>query len=120
MIISTTPTIEGKSIKEYKVVVFGETINGIYFIKDFAASLTSFTGGRVQEYENELIDARASAMSEMINRAKKLGANAIVGVSVDLETINASMIMFQATGTAVVNRSVKYFYFFIYDNYNMI
>lgn len=102
MIISTTPMIEGKSIKEYKGVVFGETINGIYFMKDFAASLTNITGGRVQEYENELIDARANAMSEMIDRAKKLGANAIVGVTVDLETITTSMIMVQATGTAVI------------------
>lgn len=102
MIISTTPTIEGKSIREYKGVVFGETINGIYFMKDFAANLTNFTGGRVQEYENELIDARATAMTEMINRAKALGANAIVGVSVDLETISTSMIMVQATGTAVI------------------
>ena len=102
MIISTTPSIEGKSIKEYKGVVFGETINGIYFMKDFTASLTNITGGRVQEYENELIDARANAMTEMINRAKALGANAIVGVTVDLETINASMIMVQATGTAVI------------------
>ena len=102
MIISTTPMIEGKRIKEYKGVVFGETINGIYFMKDFTASLTNITGGRVQEYENELIDARATAMTEMINRAKALGANAIVGVTVDLETINASMIMVQATGTAVV------------------
>lgn len=102
MIISTTPMIEGKSIKEYKGVVFGETINGIYFMKDFAASLTNITGGRVQEYENELIDARATAMTEMINRAKALGANAIVGVSVDLETITTSMIMVQATGTAVI------------------
>ena len=102
MIISTTPMIEGKKIKEYKGVVFGETINGIYFMKDFTASLTNITGGRVQEYENELIDARANAMTEMINRAKALGANAIVGVTVDLETINASMIMVQATGTAVI------------------
>ena len=102
MIISTTPMIEGKRIKEYKGVVFGETINGIYFMKDFTASLTNITGGRVQEYENELIDARANAMTEMINRAKALGANAIVGVTVDLETINASMIMVQATGTAVI------------------
>jgi len=104
MIISTTSSLEGKSIKEYRGVVFGEVINGIDFMKDFAASITNFTGGRAEEYEQELVDSRADAISEMIERAKKVGANALVGVKVDVETIgeNGSMIMVVASGTAVV------------------
>ncbi len=104
MIITTTNSFEGKIIKEYKGIVFGEVIAGIEFSKDFAASITNLVGGRAKEYEDELVDARASAIQEMIERAKKGSANAIVGVKVDIETIgrNGSMIMVTASGTAVV------------------
>ena len=105
MLITTTPTIEGKTIKEYRGVVFGEAISGINFIKDFSASIVNFTGGRAREYEEELVSARADAISEMMERAKKVGANALVGVRIDTETIdleNGSMIMIMASGTAVV------------------
>ena len=104
MIISTTSILDGKKIKEYRGVVFGEAINGIDFMKDFAASITNFTGGRAKEYEEELVDCRATAINEMIERAKKVGANALVGVKIDIETIgpNGSMIMVIASGTAVV------------------
>lgn len=104
MIISTTSVLDGKKIKEYRGVVFGEAINGIDFMKDFAASITNFTGGRAKEYEEELVDCRATAINEMIERAKKVGANALVGVKIDIETIgqNGSMIMVIASGTAVV------------------
>lgn len=104
MIISTTSSLEGKKIKEYRGIVFGEVISGIDFLKDFTASITNVIGGRAEEYEQELVDARADAVNEMIQRAKKIGANALIGVKIDVETIGkeSSMIMVTATGTAVV------------------
>ena len=78
MLISTTSSIEGKSIKEYRGVVFGEVINGVNFIKDFTAGISNIIGGRAGEYEKELINTRAEAINEMIQRAEKVGANAIV------------------------------------------
>ena len=107
MILSTTPSLEGKTIKEYRGIVFGEVISGIDFVKDFTASITNFIGGRASEYEEELVSARADAISEMIDRAKKIGANALVGVKVDVESVTVGeqgqmMIMVVATGTAVV------------------
>ena len=107
MILSTTSSLEDKKIKEYRGIVFGEVINGIDFVKDFTASITNFTGGRASEYEEELVSARADAINEMTERAKKIGANALVGVKVDVESITVGeqgqmMIMVVATGTAVV------------------
>ncbi|MBQ3009521.1 MAG: heavy metal-binding domain-containing protein [Oscillospiraceae bacterium] len=104
MIITTTPTIEGKPIKEYKGVVFGEVISGIDFVRDFAAGLTNFFGGRSGSYEEELTSARASAMNEMERRAVQMGANAIVGVDIDYEVLGqgGNMIMVTASGTAVI------------------
>ena len=107
MLLSTTPTIEGRNIKEYRGVVFGEVINGIDFTKDLIASITNFTGGRSEEYEQELIDARADALTEMSVRAEKVGANAIIGIKVDYEPMaigerSAGMLMVVASGTAVV------------------
>lgn len=107
MLLSTTPSLEGKRILEYRGIVFGEAISGIDFMKDFTASLTNFTGGRAGEYEEELVAARADAITEMVNRAEKIGANGLVGVHVDAESITVGergqmMIMVMATGTAVV------------------
>lgn len=104
MLISTTSSIEGRNIKEYRGVVFGEVINGVNFMRDFTASITNIIGGRATEYEKELIDTRAEAINEMIKRAEKIGANAIIGVKVDYETIgeSGSMLMAVASGTAVV------------------
>jgi uncharacterized protein YbjQ (UPF0145 family) len=104
MLITTTPSIEGKSIIEYKGIVFGEVINGVDFIKDFAAGITNFLGGRSGSYEGELIDARENAIREMVNRARLLGANAIVGVDIDYEVLGQSgnMMMVTASGTAVI------------------
>ncbi|HCC04132.1 MAG TPA: hypothetical protein DEP51_04675, partial [Clostridiales bacterium] len=76
MLISTTSTISGKNIKEYRGIVFGEVINGVNFIKDFTAGITNILGGRAEEYEHELINTRADAINEMIERAEKIGANA--------------------------------------------
>ena len=103
MIITTTPTIEGKNIIEYKGVVFGEVIAGVNFVKDIAASLSNFFGGRSTSYEDELINARANAMREMEERASSMGANAIVGVDIDYEVLGADngMLMVTASGTAV-------------------
>lgn len=104
MIITTTPQIEGKKIKEYKGIVFGEVVNGVDFIKDFAAGITNFFGGRSGSYEGELIDARENALKEMQERANRLGANAVVGVDVDYEVLGeaGNMLMVTASGTAVV------------------
>ena len=103
MLISTTSSIEGKTIKEYRGVVFGEVINGVNFMRDFSASITNVIGGRATEYEEELINTRAEAINEMMKRAEKIGANAIVGVKIDYEPIGqGSMIAVIASGTAVV------------------
>lgn len=104
MIITTTPSVEGKKIVEYKGIVFGEVVSGVNFLKDLAAGLTNFFGGRSTSYENELIEARLAAIREMEARAKNLGANAIVGVDIDYEVLgqNNDMLMVTASGTAVV------------------
>lgn len=104
MIITTTPSVEGKRIVEYKGVVFGEVIAGVNFIKDFAAGISNFLGGRSSTYEEELINARQNAMREMEQRAYAMGANAVVGVDIDYEVLGADngMLMVIASGTAVV------------------
>jgi uncharacterized protein YbjQ (UPF0145 family) len=105
MLVVTTNTIEGKRIKEYKGIVFGEIIAGINVIKDIAAGFTNFFGGRSGSYEQELLMARDQALQEMEQRASELGANAIVGVKVDYEAISnqgSNMLMVIASGTAVV------------------
>ncbi len=103
MIITTTPSVEGKTITEYKGIVFGEVISGVNFIKDFTAGLSNFFGGRSGTYEEELIQARENALREMENRARQLGADAIVGVDIDYEVLGADngMLMVTASGTAV-------------------
>lgn len=104
MLLSTTPTFEGHPIREYKGVVTGEVIIGANVIKDFMAGLTDFFGGRSNTYEKVLIEAKDSAMQEMMQRAQLMGANAVVGIDVDYETIgaNGSMLMVATSGTAVV------------------
>jgi uncharacterized protein YbjQ (UPF0145 family) len=104
MIVTTTPSVEGKMIVDYKGVVFGEVVSGVDFIKDIAAGLTNFFGGRSGSYEGELIEARESALKEMGERAAALGANAVVGVDIDYEVLGQSgnMLMVTASGTAVV------------------
>ncbi|HPU63261.1 MAG TPA: putative heavy metal-binding protein [Mobilitalea sp.] len=103
MIITTTPSIEGKHIDTYLGIVSGEVISGVDFIKDFAAGLSNFFGGRSGAYEEELIRARQQAIEEMTRRAAALGANAIVGVDIDYEILgsNNGMLMVTASGTAV-------------------
>lgn len=103
MIITTTPSVEGKKIAQYKGVVFGEVIAGVNFVKDIAAGLSNFFGGRSRTYEDELINARENAMREMAERAMGLGADAIVGVDIDYEVLGADngMLMVTVSGTAV-------------------
>ena len=103
MILSTTPSIEGHIITEYRGVVFGEVVSGVNFLKDFAASIRNFVGGRSGSYESELIEARTKAMREMEDRARQLGADAVVGIDVDYEVLGegGGMLMVTASGTAV-------------------
>lgn len=104
MILSTTPTIEGRPIKEYKGIVTGETIIGANAIKDCFASLTDFFGGRSGSYEGVLRKAKDTALTEMCQRAASTGANAIVGIDIDYETVgqSGSMLMVACSGTAVL------------------
>lgn len=104
MIITTTPSVEGKKVQSYKGIVFGEVISGVDFIKDFAAGLTNFFGGRSGSYEGELIEARENAIAEMTSRAESMGANAVIGVDIDYEVLGSggNMLMVTASGTAVV------------------
>ena len=104
MILSTTPQIEGRTIREYKGVVTGETIIGANFVKDLFAGIRDIVGGRSGSYEQVLREAKDTSMNEMMERARAMGANAIVGIDIDYETIggNGSMLMVATSGTAVV------------------
>jgi uncharacterized protein YbjQ (UPF0145 family) len=103
MILTTTPSIEGRQITDYLGVVFGEVVSGVDFVKDFAAGLSNFFGGRSGTYEDELIRAREQAVQEMAQRATGMGADAVVGIDVDYEVLGANngMLMVTASGTAV-------------------
>ena len=104
MIITTTPTIEGKEIVSYQGIVFGEVIAGVDFVKDFMASFSNFFGGRSTSYEEELSNARKTALRELEERAAARGANAVIGVDIDYEVLGTDngMLMVTASGTAVV------------------
>jgi len=104
MILTTTPQIEGHVIREYIGVVTGETIIGANFVKDFFAGIRDIVGGRSAGYEKVLREAKDTSMQEMMERAKALGANAIVGIDIDYETVGQgnSMLMVSTSGTAVV------------------
>ena len=104
MQFSTTPTLEGQTIVEYCGVVTGEAILGANIFRDFFAGIRDIVGGRAGSYERVLREAKDTAMNEMIDRANSLGANAIVGIDLDYETIgeSGSMLMVAASGTAVV------------------
>ncbi|MEM6906100.1 MAG: heavy metal-binding domain-containing protein [Pseudomonadota bacterium] len=101
MIVTTTPSVEGQKITEYKGIVVGEAILGANVIRDVFAGITDILGGRSNAYEEEMAKARETALSEMEDHARRLGATAIVGVDLDYEVIN-SMLMVSASGTAVV------------------
>jgi uncharacterized protein YbjQ (UPF0145 family) len=107
MIVTTTATIDGKPIQEYLGVAAGEAILGANVLKDFASGIRDIVGGRSGSYEKVVQQAREIAMNDLIARAEALGANAIVGLDVDYETIDrgsegsSSMLMVSVSGTAV-------------------
>lgn len=103
MIVTTTNNVDGKEVAEYLRVVAGETIFGADVFKDIAASFRNFVGGRSQAYEQELVNARETALAELVQRAQELGADAVIGVKLDYSTVgpNGGMLMVGATGTAV-------------------
>ena len=103
MLVTTTHNVEGKRILEYKGLVAGEAILGANLFRDLFASIRDIVGGRSGSYEKVLNDARKTAISEMTDKAAHLGANAVIGVDIDYETVgtNGSMLMVTAAGTAV-------------------
>ena len=104
MIITTTPSVEGKTITKYLGVIAGEAIMGANMFKDIFAGIRDIVGGRSSAYERELEKARAAALEGLSARARELGAEAVVGVDIDYEVIgaNGSMLMVSISGTAVV------------------
>jgi uncharacterized protein YbjQ (UPF0145 family) len=101
MITTTTPSIEGKPVREYLGIVAGEAVLGANIVKDLFATVTDIVGGRSGAYENELIQARQIAIKEMEDEAGRLGANAVVGVDLDYEVVRQGMLLVTAAGTAV-------------------
>ena len=102
MIVTTTPSVEGYQIAEYKGIVVGEAIMGANIVRDMFAGITDIIGGRSGAYESKLQDARETALHELEQRARALGANAVVGLDLDYEVVGQSMLMVSASGTAVV------------------
>ena len=100
MIITTTPSVEGRPIASYHGIVVGEAILGANVFRDIFAGITDIIGGRSSAYEQSLGEARQTAIDEMGERARALGADAVVGVDLDYEVIN-NMLMVSASGTAV-------------------
>ena len=103
MIVTTTPSVEGRSIAAYHGIVVGEAILGANVFRDIFAGITDIIGGRSSAYEASLGEARATALRELEERARALGADAVVGVDLDYEVIN-NMLMVSASGTAVTLR----------------
>jgi len=103
MIMTTTPSIEGRKIVSYLGIVTGEAIMGANIVRDIFASITDVIGGRSGAYEEKLQDARGIALQELADRAARLGANAVVGIDLDYEVVgqSGSMLMVSASGTAV-------------------
>lgn len=104
MLVTTTNTVEGHEIAEYKGIVFGEVVSGMNFVKDFFAGITDTIGGRSGTYEREMQDSRDAAIEEMCERARKMGANAVIGVDIDYHVLGEKngMLMISVSGTAVV------------------
>ncbi len=110
MLVSTTDTLEGRRILDYKGLVGGDAILGANMFRDFFAGLRDIVGGRSGSYEKVLRKAKQEAVDDMLEQARELGANAVVGVDLDFETIQVqdggSMLMVSASGTAVVITAV--------------
>jgi uncharacterized protein YbjQ (UPF0145 family) len=101
MIVSTTSTLQGKEIEQYLGIVSGEVILGANVVRDFLASITDLIGGRSGAYESKLAEGREMAIREMTEKARRIGANAVIGVDLDFETLRDGMMICVATGTAV-------------------
>lgn len=101
MLLSTTSSVQGREITQYLGIVTGETIIGANAIKDMMAQFTDFFGGRSNSYEKVVSEARNTALEEMKQKARALGANGVIGIDIDYETIGGSMIMVTACGTAI-------------------
>ena len=102
MIITTTNTVEGHRIVDYRGIVVGEAIMGANIVRDIFANVTDIIGGRSGAYESKLQDARETALRELEQRTLAVGGNAVVGVDLDYEVVGQSMLMVSASGTAVV------------------
>jgi uncharacterized protein YbjQ (UPF0145 family) len=104
MLLTTTNNIEGRKVKQYIGIVTGEVILGANLFKDFFASIRDIVGGRSGSYERVLKEAKDNALQELTEKARAVGANAIIGVDLDYETLgaNGSMLMVSASGTAVI------------------
>lgn len=104
MIVTTTNSVEGHKVTRYITVVSGEVIMGANIIRDLAAGIRDLTGGRSKGYEKTLQKSRSEALNEMVQNAQAVGANAVIGVDIDYETVgqNGSMLMVTVSGTAVV------------------
>ena len=104
MLVTTTNSLEGKTIETYHGIVSGEAIMGANIVRDIFATVTDIVGGRSAAYEDKLAEGRKIAIDEMTERAHAMGANAVIGVDLDFETVREGMMMCIATGTAVTVR----------------
>lgn len=104
MLVTTTNSLQGKDIIEYHGIVSGEAIMGANIVRDLFASVTDVIGGRSAAYEDKLAEGREIAIREMEDRARQMGANAVIGVDLDFETLREGMMMCIATDTAVTVR----------------
>ncbi|MGH9200837.1 MAG: YbjQ family protein [Vicinamibacterales bacterium] len=101
MIVTTTHEVQGRPVQEYLGIVIGETILATNIFRDIGAGLRDLVGGRSGSYEKKMTEARETAINEMTERAVALGADAVVGVDIDYETVGNGMMMVSASGTAV-------------------
>lgn len=101
MLVTTTSVVEGRKVRTYYGVASGETILGANIFRDFLAGIRDIVGGRAKAYENVLRDARQTAIDEMCEMARAMGANAVIGVDIDYEQVGTGMLMVTAAGTAV-------------------
>ncbi|HAA92979.1 MAG: hypothetical protein CMM48_07240 [Rhodospirillaceae bacterium] len=106
MIVTTSYNIEGKAISDYLGIASGEVIYGANVFRDIFAGVRDVIGGRSKSYENVVRDGREAALADLVENANALGADAIIGVDIDFQTVgkNGTMLMVAATGTAVKTR----------------
>ncbi|TCT18062.1 uncharacterized protein YbjQ (UPF0145 family) [Melghiribacillus thermohalophilus] len=101
MIVTTTQTLQNKEVEEYLGIVTGEAIMGANVVRDFLAGISDIVGGRSSAYENKLSEGKDIAIREMTQKASQMGANAVIAVDLDFETLRDGMMMVVASGTAV-------------------